>query len=189
MGREIRRVPPNWEHPKTQRPNHLRGRMEECYQPMRDQDAESAWKSWQEEFSKWLGGEFDRVRRKNPDYGYDAAQPYRAFCSWYGDPPDPEYYRPAWKEEATWFQVYETVSEGTPVTPPFATKEELVDYLVANGDFWDQSRRAEGRSTMECGPWKRENAEKFVNAGFAPSMMVTTTAAGTVIKEPRDGIC
>jgi hypothetical protein len=77
----------------------------------------------------------------------------------------------------TWFQVYETVSEGTPVTPPFATKEELVDYLVANGDFWDQHRGDGG--------WSRENAEAFVGAGFAMSLVVNT-ATGT-IKAPRDG--
>jgi hypothetical protein len=33
-------------------------------------------------------------------------------------------------KEATWFQAWETVTEGTPVTPPFATTDELVDYLA-----------------------------------------------------------
>lgn len=85
-------------------------------------------------------------------------------------------YRPDWKpEEATWFQMYETVSEGTPVTPPFETREELVEYLVANGCFWDQKRRARGLSGdwMRCSPWTREEATKFVfGDGWMPSMTV-----------------
>lgn len=82
-------------------------------------------------------------------------------------PPEREYYR-SWKDEdATWFQVWETVSEGTPVTPPFATKEELIDYLVANGDFWDQKRRQEqnqGRYiSMNCEPWSGRGVYKKHN--------------------------
>ena len=74
--------------------------------------------------------------------------------------------------EPTWWQVYETVSEGTPVTPPFATREELVEYLVENGDFWDQKNRAEGGSLMPCDPWSRRNAEAFVmGSGWAPTMI------------------
>jgi hypothetical protein len=79
--------------------------------------------------------------------------------------------------EPTWYQVYETVSEGTPVTPPFETREELVEYLVENGDFWDQKRRAEGPRggfQMPCAPWSRKSAESFVmGSGGAPSMVVT----------------
>jgi hypothetical protein len=59
------------------------------------------------------------------------------------------------------------------VTPAFATAEELIDYLVANGDYWDQERRKEGESEMQCDPWPREAAEKFVRgSGWLPSMIV-----------------
>lgn len=76
-------------------------------------------------------------------------------------------------KEPTWWQVYETVSEGTPVTPPFETREEIVEYLVKNGDFWDQKRREEGRSSMPCAPWSRENAVAFVmESGWAPSLIL-----------------
>ena len=69
--------------------------------------------------------------------------------------------------------MYETVSEGTPVTPPFATKEELVEYLIEHGDFWDQKRRKEGNTIMPCDPWTREQAETFVNdTEWAPSGMI-----------------
>ena len=83
----------------------------------------------------------------------------------------------------TWWQVYETVSEGTPVTPPFETQEELVEYLVANGDFWDQSRRAKGGSSMPCGPWPREQAKKFVlGRGWAPSLIVDAKGIRTGVQ-------
>jgi hypothetical protein len=68
-------------------------------------------------------------------------------------------------KEATWFQAWETVTEGTPVTPPFATTDELVDYLATRGDFWDQERGD--------GPWDRKSAEEFVKAGWAPTLIVT----------------
>jgi hypothetical protein len=69
--------------------------------------------------------------------------------------------------------MYETVSEGTPVSPVFATNIELVDYLCEHGDFWDQKRRSDKSERfgfhMPCDPWTRQNAEAFVNSGFAMS--------------------
>ena len=38
-------------------------------------------------------------------------------------------------EELTWWQVYGTVSEGTPDTPAFATSAELIYYLFTYGDY------------------------------------------------------
>jgi hypothetical protein len=72
------------------------------------------------------------------------------------------------REDATWYQLWETVSEGTPVTPPFATKEELVQYLVEHGDFHDQYRRQEGVKGFKCTPWSRDEAESLVFGGGWP---------------------
>ncbi len=186
MGREVRRVPPNWQHPQEEKVDMRRQRLEMRYKPMRDRSAESDWEAWQKDFAAWLAGEHDRIIAEYGATDYPKAEPYRAFCKWHGQPPGPDYYLPAWDEStATWWQVYETVSEGTPVTPPFATPEELIDYLVANGDFWDQSRRAEGNSTMSCGPWEREAAEKFVKRGWAPSMMLRMDAEGRTTAAQR----
>lgn len=71
------------------------------------------------------------------------------------------------------WQVWETVSEGSPVTPVFATAEELMAYLVEGGDAWDRKHGEPG--------WKQENAEAFVRAGWAPSLVL---AEGRLI-EPR----
>jgi hypothetical protein len=164
MGREIRMVVPNWEHPQKEVYNYAKGITEMRYQPKFDKSFEDATDEWMTEYLLWKDG-------KHPDQLDGSAKECPDFTDWHGNPPRSEYYRPNWKaEEMTWFQVYETVSEGTPVTPPFATKKELVEYLVENGDFWDQKRRKEGCTVMECGPWARESAQRFVfGSGWAPS--------------------
>lgn len=165
MGREIRRVPPNWEHPKKMYPDHRSARMVEGYRPLYDRDAQSAWVEWMEEYTAWLGGEFARVMTEYPENEYNINEPYPAFCEWHGQPPDPEYYRPRWTEgEATAYQVYETVSEGTPISPVFLTREELIDWLVNDG-----SGMGIGGDSKKM---SRPAAERFVGAGSAPSMIV-----------------
>ncbi len=157
MGREIRMVPPNWEHPKN---DH--GKI----QPMHDEDYETAARKWKDGYALWEKGEHPSQKK----YEY-----------WeYAGTPDPEICRPKFTEDPTWFQMYETVSEGTPVSPPFETKAELVDYLVENGDFWDQKRGDGG--------WKRENAESFVESGFAfTGLIKISKEGGCEIKMARDG--
>lgn len=173
MGREIRRVPPNWEHPKRQKFDYRTGREVESYQPLYDRAFAPQMREWYAEWEKWERGE-------KPEGSEDTAN----FWDWDGGPPDPEYHRPNWPEgSATWFQVYETVSEGTPVSPPFATEEELIDYLAKNGDFWDQARVKEGRREGPAA-WERGAAERFVRSRWAPSLMVV----GGEVFAPRDGL-
>jgi len=149
MGREIRRVPKNWEHPQKEEYSHLKRESEMQYIPKFDESYIAASNEWIENFNKF-----------EPD------EDCLYFWEYEGNPPDEEYYRPDWKpEEMTWYQVYETVSEGTPVTPPFETKKELVDYLVVNGDFWCQTRPDEN-------PPSRASTEAFVDGGWAPSMVI-----------------
>lgn len=166
MGREIRRVPPNWDHPQKERYNSLKGEYEQGYQPLFDEPYREGMAEWLKNHLLWLEG-------KHPDQLDGSGKEYENYADWDGNPPDVKYYRPNWKEEdRTWWQIYETVSEGTPVSPPFATKEELVEYLVENGDFWDQRRRKEGRGGINCDPWSRKAAENFVfGSGWAPSFI------------------
>ena len=180
MGREIRRVPQGWEHPRQEcKHSPWNGGCEEskrsdgkCYRPVYDRDFETAATEWLAENAKWESGE-DSDRAK-----WEAEEGMRKFYwEWTSTPPEREYYRPKWTdEERTCLQMYETVSEGSPVSPVFETADGLIDYLVNNGDFWDQYRGTGG--------WNRENAESFVKAGWAPSMMLIP---GVGIKEPRDG--
>lgn len=117
MGREIRRVPPNWAHPK--RDPHKPPYRDDVPQPMFD-------RSFDDVFAEWLA-DFDRIRSGALTDIERECYP-RGLADWLldeGQPHDPAYYRPWKDEEATWFQLWQTVSEGSPVSPPFPTREEL----------------------------------------------------------------
>lgn len=148
MGREIRRVPPNYEHPKDDNDQYI-SLLEQNYQEARD---------------KWVKGlmAWEASPETECDYWED-----------YGGPPKRHEHIDYSKDEATWFQVYETVSEGTPVSPPFETPEELVDHMVYKGTDWD-------------GRWARDQAEAFVASGWAPSLIVTRFEEGTQVMRPSE---
>ena len=139
MGREIRRVPPNWEHPRDEKGQ---------YRPVFDQTYEEAAQQWANDFLAWENGD-------NPDRA-TATPSARYFWEWAGGPPDEEYYRPAFIDEPTHYQIYETVSEGTPTSPVFATLDEMKDWLMREG-------------------YSEIAAAKFVEYGYAPSMIVSPT--------------
>jgi hypothetical protein len=69
------------------------------------------------------------------------------------------------------WQMWETVSEGSPITPVFSSAEALVEYLVAKGTTGDP-------------PYRRSAAEAFVKEGWAPSFI--TTGDGQVLQGGLD---
>ena len=132
MGREIRRVPKGWEHPRDED-----GKYRSCH----DEDYETAAARWIKEFEQWRAGthpEFQDGRGEYIDY----------FWEW-ESPPDEELCRPKFESPATHYQIYQTVSEGTPVSPVFASKEEMVEWLVAQGS---SRKAAEGFAKHESAP-------------------------------------
>lgn len=58
------------------------------------------------------------------------------------------------------WQVWETVSEGAPITPVCGDKEAMIEHLAAHGTEWDD-------------PFPRERAETFVDAQWTPSMIMS----------------
>lgn len=69
------------------------------------------------------------------------------------------YYRPAWTDaERNGYQLYETVTEGTPLTPSFETPAQLINWLVTIGD---------GRVVLT-----RPQAEAIVREGWVPTGIV-----------------
>jgi hypothetical protein len=149
MGREIRKVPPNWVHPKNKNGHD---------QPMYDKTFEQAAQEWKDEFAAWERGE-------RPSYGGESSRTLE-FWEYNGPPPDDRaYYRPWKDEEATWFQVWQTVSEGSPVSPPFATMDELIQHLADHGDDWDDGKG-----------WGISRAKAFCEDGYAPSWVVVGNA-------------
>jgi len=148
MGREIRRVPQNWEHPKDAMGYHI---------PLFDDTFEDDVKKWDDENALWLQG-------KHPDQEqYPDSTKGLSFAEWDRKRPEYEDYV-HYTEERTWYQVYETVTEGTPATPAFATKAEIVEYLVEHGDY--------GNQRYNEGGWSRKAAEYLVNDGWVPSGIV-----------------
>ena len=131
MGREIRRVSKDWEHPKG-----YAGRKNN-YQPMFD-------KTYKEAADEWVKGFKEYEPTEDCPYYWD----------FYGPTPDEQHYKPESTNPMDHFQAYETVSEGTPVSPVFDSLEKLRDYLVEHGDFWDQRRKNGG--------WTEEQAEAFI---------------------------
>lgn len=70
------------------------------------------------------------------------------------------------------WQVWETVSEGSPISPVFASREDLIEWLMSPAYTWGASQ-----------PLTRAQAEGFVDSAWAPSGIVI---GGQVI--PGDAI-
>jgi hypothetical protein len=104
MGREIRRVPPGWGHPRDDR-----GRFIPLFDGAR----------YEEDLIEWQVSAAE-ARRCGDDV-----------VEWCGKAPDPEDYTPVWSSaEAMAFCVYENVSEGTPWSPVFSEPEMIAAWLV-----------------------------------------------------------
>jgi hypothetical protein len=147
MGRRLRRVPLDWTHPIA-----TEGRDKGQPHPTYDKDYETAAIEWLESVRKWEAGE-------DPDRaGYEADEGRRVFYWEYeSGPPDPAYYRHRrWTPgEATAYQVYENVTEGTPISPVLPDGDAVVSWLVEQG----HSERA---------------ARAFLESGYAPSFVMDT---------------
>ena len=131
MGREIRRVAANWNHPTDEKGNYI---------PMHSSFPYNETEIQEGLRDGWLKGQ-------SPNYGVAVM--------------------PQWPEaQRVHIQVYETVTEGTPVTPHFGTKEELAKYLSENGDFAYQK----GYSAISPKP-TYDQAIRFIEDGYVPSMM------------------
>jgi len=78
---------------------------------------------------------------------------WKHFKEWLTGFPSRGYNRPQWRNgKATHYQIYENVTEGTPVSPVFASLDDLIDWLMDNENV---SRKA---------------AERFAKDKYVPSM-------------------
>lgn len=154
MGREVRMVPADWQHPKEEVPHWRTGRMEERFTPLYESGWADRAKEWDAEREKWERGEF-------PDYAgtESKALPYD---QWAGKRPYSGDYMPDWPAaQRTHLMMYENTSEGTPISPAFATPEELARWLADNG------ASAFGSDTADYEHWLR-----VAKGGYAPSMVL-----------------
>ena len=97
MGRELRRVPANWEHPRDENGSYIP--MHEHFPYSEEEITERIRDGW--------------LENSSPDYG----------CA----------IMPQWSEtDRTHYQMYESTSEGTPISPVMETAESLAYWLAEN---------------------------------------------------------
>jgi hypothetical protein len=127
MGREVRRVPADWQHPKQQVHNYYTGIVVEQYKPLYSGDLyQASVDEWDEECAKWKAG-------WRPDYCTDPETRAMTYEQYSGQRPHKDDYMPDWPaEQRTHLMMYEDTSEGTPISPAFETPEELARWLVDN---------------------------------------------------------
>lgn len=132
MGREVRRVPADWQHPRDESGE---------FKPLIDEGYAEAAKDFMEMATS---------------KGFQEAVDY------YGRVPDNNDYMPDWPaEQRTHLMMYENVSEGTPISPAFATPEELARWLA------DNEASAFGRDTAPYEWWLA-----VARGGWAPSAAI-----------------
>jgi hypothetical protein len=137
MGREVRRVPQDWQHPKDNGGH---------YAPLHGGSASLDQAKWDEGAAQWARGFRDDWKGgwKALDGGEGAA----TFAEWYGDRPVASDYMPDWPaSERTHWQMYESTTEGTPISPVMDSPESLARWLADNG------ASAFGSSTASYESW------------------------------------
>jgi hypothetical protein len=120
VSREVRRVLGVWQHPLNEYGN---------YRPLFEPHApfEEMLTEWQRNAELWANG-------AHPDQLDSEFSTDCTYEEWEGGPPEEQQYMPWWpEEERTHYQMYETTSEGTPISPVLATPEELAQWLVDHG--------------------------------------------------------
>ena len=140
MGREIRMVPPGWEHPKDKRGKFI---------PL----------------LKMTAGEYDAEAKAFKRRDFSVMPSYfrpeyfdGTFEDWAGRR-QPTRRMPDFPAgTATHWMMYESTSEGTPISPAFATAEELARWLA------DTGASAMGSMTATYEQWLAT-----CRAGWAPS--------------------
>lgn len=139
MGRELRQVPANWEHPKNENGDYI---------PLYDEYYGDVMAEWIDNHTKWLNG-------THPDQEDEDYRKYKFYAEYWGDAPSMESYRNRqWEEsEATHFQIYENVTEGTPISPVLESREAVAVWLESQG-------------------YSPTAAKSFSETGYAPSMVM-----------------
>lgn len=154
MGREVRRVPADWQHPQDKKGYFI---------PLHG-------RSFKEDLEQWLIGEAKWKEGLREDWrtkGWkplDEAERKMAWEEWTGEKPDENDYMPDWPEsERTHWQMYEDTTEGTPISPVMETPESLAKWMV------DNRASAMGSATATYEQWLAT-----IKAGWVPSMAVTS---------------
>lgn len=113
MGREVRMVPRNWQHPTAYR--DFRDPHSKVFKPL--------FCGWKDDVAK-----FEKMLK--------AGKSVEDCLHYFGGPSPSDYMDSEWEAEGLkpeLYVMYENTSEGTPISPAFETIEELARWLADNG--------------------------------------------------------
>jgi len=136
MSRAIRRVTADWKHPKLKN---------DKFQPMFDEFYGKVLGEWLENKAKWGNGTHPDLR--NEPWLKDDCSNY---ADWAEKPKADSYSTHEFEEaDLTHIQLYETITEGTPISPVFKASEfdKLCAYASAHCFIY-------GKSTGTAKEWK-----------------------------------
>ena len=103
------------------------------YRPMHEGPWSKEAAAWDEEQRQWDEGLCKDYSGKR-DWCPKTEDMTGSYEEWSGKRPVHADYMPEWPEnEATHLMMYESTSEGTPISPAFATPEELARWLADSG--------------------------------------------------------
>jgi hypothetical protein len=122
MGTAVRRVASDWAHPRDDSGRYL---------PLRNGfDFARRARQWDEDVAKWQQG----LRRDLDANGWEPIKGdllATTYAEYAGPRPDPQEYTPQWPaSQCTHWQIYEEVTEGTPMSPVCASPEELARWMA-----------------------------------------------------------
>lgn len=125
MSREVRRVSANWEHPRDARGYFI---------PLLGGSFKEKLEAYKIEACQWaLGNELSYATQPPSFVPRDASTDGMTFEEGNGSIPKKEDYMPDWPEaERTHYQMYESTSEGTPISPVMETPKALARWLADN---------------------------------------------------------
>lgn len=155
MSREVRRVPASWQHPC----DALTGKVK----PLLSGTYKEIHAEWVDGFLQWQKG---LMRNYGPDGGWvDRTKefPNMTYSEYAGREPAANDYMPQWQaSECTHYQLYETTSEGTPISPVMESPEALAKWLEEN------KASAFGSHTATYAQWLA-----MINRGSCVSAVIT----------------
>lgn len=172
MSREVRRVPVGWIHPTDESGSCI---------PLFGGSFSARLAEYKQDAGQWTLG------YQRSGFGDEAEYKLRdrssagiTFEEWGGEIPKAENCMPDWPEaERTHYQMYETVTDGTPISPVCASPEALARWLA------NTFASASGRMTATYEQWLA-----MIDEGWAPSMaiingrIISGVEAATVSPQP-----
>ena len=156
MGREIRMVPADWQHPRDE---------DGSFKSLHD-GFNKDLDEWNEGNDKWRQGFISKWTKAGYEWEPrgDTCPSCKSYADWAGDQPKSDEYMPDWPpEQRTHLMMYENTSEGSPISPAFKTPEELARWLA------DNKASAFGGMTATYEQWLAT-----CKSGYAPSAVLTS---------------